>query len=444
MSARPPRRSGRYKLNLAQTLDTVIDDRVKGIPGGCGPLRLGEIGEQGWNLLGEDLPLPLLVLKRSALDHNLRLMRRYCERHHVALAPHGKTTMAPQLFDEQLRMGSWGMTAATVQQLQVYRRVGVRTVMFANQLVGEPGLRYVCAELANDPGFALYSWVDSVESVELLAAAARRHRVRRPFTVLAEVGYPGGRSGVRTLAQLDRLVSAIAAHGGAVQLTGVAGFEGLLRPAAASAPGPASAPAVRVESYLDTMAGFARRLATAGALADDFILTAGGSMSFGTVVAAFREFIGSRATVLLRSGCYLTHDHLMYARTSPLGAGNSDEADEIGHLEPALELWCYVHSTPEDDLALLTFGRRDAPYDHALPVPLRRHPGGHRDPMPIDGASVVELNDQHAYLRGPSGARVGDRIVLGISHPCTAFDKWRLVFVVDDDYNVIDGILTYF
>jgi D-serine deaminase-like pyridoxal phosphate-dependent protein len=444
MSARPPERPGGHLLNLSETLETVVDGRVKGVPGRSRPLRLREIGEQGWNVLAEDLPLPLLVIKRTALDHNLRLMHRYCQRHRVQLAPHGKTTMAPQLFDEQLRMGAWGITAATVQQLQVYRRAGVHRVMFANQLVGAPGLGYVFAELERDPGFDFYCWVDSAASVELLADAAKCHRSGRPVKVLAEIGYPCGRGGVRTRAQLDALVGAIAARARTVELAGVAGFEGLLdtEPLAGQVAPPAHP--VTKEAYLDTVAGYADRLLTSGTLPDGFILTAGGSTSFGAVVAAFGRFTGSAATVLLRSGCYITHDHLMNARTSPLGEGNSGEAIELGHLEPALELWCYVQSTPEDGLALLTFGRRDAPFDYGLPVPLRRYPAGSRDPVPLANARVVALNDQHAYLRDASGAAVGDRIVLGISHPCTAFDKWRLVPVVNDDFDVIDGILTYF
>ena len=43
-------------------------------------------------------------------------------------------------------------------------------------------------------------------------------------------------------------------------------------------------------------------------------------------------------------------------------------------------------------------------------------------------------------LASLGGALVGARIV----HPCTAFDKWRLVPLVDDDYTVVDAIRTFF
>jgi D-serine dehydratase len=436
-------RSVTMRLRLDEALDTIIDDRTKGVPGSSRPVALRDLGSLGWNVLAEDLPLPLLVLKRRALQSNLAVMRDYCARHDVALAPHGKTTMAPQLFDEQLRMGAWGMTAATVQQLQVYRHFGVDRIMYASQLVGAPGLRYLAGELTRYPDFELFTWVDSPESVELLADAARRWRPPRTFGVLVEVGYAGGRAGIRTQRQMDEVLRAIDRHS-SVDLVGVAGFEGLLDAEPFAGHPPVDPGALTPQRYLQQVASAVESLLAAGVLPDEYILTAGGSASFDAVVATFDQFIGSKATVLLRSGCYITHDHLMNARTSPLSLGNSAEATASMHLEPALELWTQVQSAPEDDLAILTFGRRDAPFDYGLPIPLRRYPAGSQQPVALPGASVQALNDQHAYLRGAGDVHVGDRIVLGISHPCTAFDKWRLIPVVDDDYTVVDGILTYF
>jgi D-serine dehydratase len=57
------------------------------------------------------------------------------------------------------------------------------------------------------------------------------------------------------------------------------------------------------------------------------------------------------------------------------------------------------------------------------------------------------MNDQHAYLRFASAQtapRVGDRVGLGISHPCTTFDKWRWMAMVDEHYDVVDAITTHF
>ena len=90
-------------------------------------------------------------------------------------------------------------------------------------------------------------------------------------------------------------------------------------------------------------------------------------------------------------------------------------------------------------------GKRDVPHDVGLPVPLRvRGRAGLREASGT--MEVVDLNDQHAYVRLPADEDLapGDLLGCGISHPCTAFDKWRLLPVVDDDYAVIDAVHTFF
>jgi D-serine dehydratase len=90
-------------------------------------------------------------------------------------------------------------------------------------------------------------------------------------------------------------------------------------------------------------------------------------------------------------------------------------------------------------------GKRDCPYDYYLPTPLRRYRAGETD-LDLSSCTITRLNDQHAYMRFESGMdlRFGDMIASGISHPCTAFDKWRFIPIVDDEYNVVDGLITYF
>ena len=117
-------------------------------------------------------------------------------------------------------------------------------------------------------------------------------------------------------------------------------------------------------------------------------------------------------------------------------------------LQPALEVWSMVQSTPEPGLAILTMGKRDASYDMDLPLPLYWHrPGaGGTGPTSAQGWEIFKMNDQHAYLRLPPGAevRVGDLIGCGISHPCTTFDKWQHLLLVDDSYQVTGMVNTVF
>ncbi|HAV36265.1 MAG TPA: hypothetical protein DCX52_07895 [Massilia sp.] len=117
-------------LALASLDEQLLIPGVKGLPI-TEPLHQGAMGVQGWKVLHADTSFPVAVLKTSALKHNLDWMRRFCERHKVSLAPHGKTTMSPQLFGAQLANGAWGITLASATQVQVAHRFGVRRVLLA-------------------------------------------------------------------------------------------------------------------------------------------------------------------------------------------------------------------------------------------------------------------------------------------------------------------------
>jgi D-serine deaminase-like pyridoxal phosphate-dependent protein len=341
-----------------------------------------------------DLPLPVLVLRDSAVEHNVALMARWCAERGLSLAPHGKTTMAPALIRRQLAAGAWAMTAATVPQLAVMRAAGAQRVILANELVGAPEIAWFEREREGIEAFCL---VDSVEGVRALAAG-----VRRPLGVLIELGGP--RAGCRTVERALEVADAIAPP---LYLAGVEGFEGTL-------------PAEEVDDFLAFMRTTVEALD--GRFGDEIIVTAGGSAFFDRVAEQLR-FAGLRVRVVVRAGCYLTHDDGLYAEATPLP-----------ELRAALELWARVLSCPEPGLAIAGFGKRDAPYDIGLPV-VRSHAG----------VLVDSLNDQHAYLHDPDGVlSVGDTVVCGISHPCTAFDKWPLIAVASDDDVVVGAVRTYF
>lgn len=414
----------------------VGDATTKGLPHDCRPLELSEIGQQGWRLQ-DDLPFPVAVLSASALEHNLQLMQHWVDDHGALLAPHGKTTMAPQLFARQLELGAWAITVATAHQLQVAHAHGVRRVLLANQLVDRRSAAWACRLLQQDPGFELLVYVDSPAGVALLAAAAAESGLDRPLDVLLEVGHLGGRTGTRTPEQAEAVAQAVVAAGDRLRLRGVSGFEGLapVQRFSAGCDGGGD----QVQALLADMAATYSRLHDRGLLADDHILTAGGSAAFDAVVDVLRPALRPGGRLVLRSGCYVTHDHGMYAGTSPLQ--ESDALPAAQALRPALELWSHVQSTPEPGLALLSFGRRDTGHDYGFPRPLR-HLGG----QDLSAASISGVNDQHAYLRLPDGVEVevGDVVVCGISHPCTTFDKWRVLLVVDDDGVVVDAVATFF
>lgn len=425
---------------LRALLDEPIGIAHKAFPTELATVPLGEIGARGLRLDAGDLLLPALVLREEPLAHNIRLMADWCAARGVSLAPHGKTTMAPQLFQRQLDAGAWAITAASVSQARVMHAYGVRRVLIANEVTDVAGARWIAETTNDDPSFELLCLVDSIDGVTLLDDALVAAGARRELPVLIELGTAGRRAGVRADEDARAVAAAVAASA-QLRVGGVECFEGVA--------GPGLGPEVmaEVDELLERVRHLAEWLDASGQLGgnDELLLTAGGSVFFDRVAELLPRVRLDRPTrVVVRSGCYVTHDSIGYEQYSPLGGVRG--AAEAERLRPALELWSAVLSRPEHDLAILGFGKRDAPFDAGLPTPLRAlAPDG--EPRDLgEGAEVFSLHDQHAYARLGGDARldVGDRVVLGISHPCTAFDKWSLLPVVDRDDRVIDAVRTLF
>ena len=422
-----------------------LDDRVKGIPAGVAPFRLGEIGAKGWNVLKEDLPLPVAVLKDRALAQNGRWMAGFLELTGAVIAPHGKTTMSPQLFQRQIEDGAWAITVATAHQIQVCRRFGFKRVLLANQLVGRQAIRGVLEALREDWDFEFFCLVDSLAGVENLARAVRDYPLGRPFQVLLECGVAGGRTGCRdqaTALTVARAVKDAAPH---LALRGVEGFEGLIQADTRAEQ------EAKVGAFLDFLGSVAKACEVEELFGEGpVILSAGGSAYYDmTVERLGAAGLEREARVVTRSGCYLSHDSDRYRRSFARLKERMPAVEALGEgLLPALEVWAYVQSCPEPGRVILTMGRRDVSFDAGLPVPQTWfRPGQQGAPEAVaDGCKVVKLHDQHAEMTAPAGHpyKVGDLVSFGISHPCTTFDKWRVIPVVDEAYTVTSAIRTFF
>ncbi|MGI8714180.1 MAG: alanine racemase [Solirubrobacteraceae bacterium] len=412
--------------------ETPAQPGTKGLPLTAAGLTLGDVAHSGWNVLTDGLPMPVMLLKQTALQTNLAVMVAYCEQYGVALCPHGKTTMSPQLFRRQIEAGAWGLTAATPAHLRLYRRFGVQRIIYANQLVEPAVIDWLATELERSPEFDFYCLVDSVRGAELLEAGLSGRTAR--VGVLVEVGYAGGRGGVRSRDAARQVAAAVDAAP-SLELVGIECFEGLLG-------GTDPAALARVDEFLGFVRDVAADLQAGSSLsrAPEMIVSAGGSAYFDRVISAFGGG-QTPARLILRSGCYLTQDGGFYADASPLDR----RRDGPPLLRDAIEIWSAVLSRPEPGLAITSLGRRDAPQDKGMPIPTAAVVDG-GPPSRLEGASVTALSDQHAHVLVDPGCALGpgDLVGFAISHPCTAFDRWRLIPVVDDAYVVCDAILTFF
>ncbi|MFI8259578.1 MULTISPECIES: amino acid deaminase [unclassified Streptomyces] len=416
--------------------DEPLDHRFKGLPPDAerAGLTVGQLAAEKRDLYSGGFTTPVLTLDAEALEHNLTALGTYAARHGLAFAPHGKTCMAPQLFRRQLDHGAWGITAAVPHQARVYRAFGIRRIFLANELVDPAALRWVAAELAADPGFRFVCYVDSVRGVQLMDRALRGQP--QVVDVVVELGAgEGARTGARTDEDCRAVADAVAGAA-TLRLVGIAGYE-------AEVPG---ADPESVHAYLRRLTALAVEFDRAGRFAaglEEIVVSAGGSAWFDAVADVFAELpeLSRPVLKLLRSGAYVSHDHGWYTRLTPF-----NRVPEEGGLRPAFRLWTQVVSRPSPTQAFVNAGKRDIAYDLGLPEAELVRDALTGEERPAAGVRVVKLSDQHAWLETESAddVNVGDWVALGMSHPCTIFEKWPLIPVVEADGTVTDYVRTFF
>jgi D-serine dehydratase len=422
----------------ANTLD-LIAPLNKGLGSLQQATPVDEIVQQGsrggWNLLREDLSLPVAVLYEDKLRHNLHWMRQFIAAYGVKLAPHGKTTMAPRLFEMQLKAGAWGITLATAHQSLVAYTHGVRRILMANQLIGKENMAIV-GRMLRDPALEFYCLVDSAAQINQLGEFFSASKQR--LNVLIELGVTGGRAGVRNDEQLQSVLDALTLWSDSISLCGIEIYEGVLNDEAS------------IRDFLQHAVAVTRKLAEEKRSDRAPILLSGAGSAWYDVVAdvfSAAQF-GDSVEIVLRPGCYLTHDVGSYLKAQKEILQRNPIARQMNSgLLPALQVWAYVQSVPEADKAIIGMGKRDAAFDSGLPTPaLHFRPGSETPRSAPAHWEVSKMMDQHAYLQIDAGddLRVGDMIGFDISHPCLTFDKWRTLPILNASYDVIDLVNTYF
>ena len=386
------------------------------------------------NVLAEDVCLPAAVIKKSALLNNIEWMQRYADARGVALAPHGKTTMTPWIFQAQQQAGAWAIGVGSAWQAGAAMASGIKRVLMVNQLVGNANMQVVAQLKQRYRDVDYVCCVDSVENATALSAFFAAQNLT--LDVLVELGVPGGRCGCRTTDAALALAQRIAGLPG-LRLRGLELYEGVLH---------GDDPQPQVEALLRDAAALACRMAP---LVDgEFILTGAGTVWYDVVctvwLAAEKP---ARCRIVIRPGCYITHDRGIYAEAQQALIERDRIACDLGgDLVSALELVAMVQSVPEADRAVVNFGKRDCAFDAGLPQPVAHYRNG--QPLSFQPQSItsVGIMDQHCMVKLTPGCdvRVGDILVFGTSHPCLTFDKWKALLLIDDDYRVVEELETLF
>lgn len=407
----------------------------KNFPAGTKGVWVNEKSDGQYSLINEEICLPAAVIRKSAINNNLNWMQQFANHHQVKLSPHGKTTMTPALFSEQLEAGAWGITVATPAQAETAAMAGARHILMANQLVGKANMALI-ARLMRQHGAQFYCCVDSCENAAQLSHFFSEAALT--LNVLIEYGVPGGRCGCRNHEEVETLAGFIQAASG-LTLYGLEVYEGVIHGADAED---------KIRLFLRDAVMLVEQLTEKKLITVDRpIVTGAGSAWYDIVADEFSSH--PHLTAIIRPGCYLIHDTGIYQdaqqQVMSRARRNQGYACELGgDLESALELWAYVLSVPEACKAVIGMGKRDVAFDAGLPLVER----GFRDgqALNVQGLEVTAIMDQHTFVNVPAGTdlRVGDILVFSTSHPCLTFDKWRYICVADDTDTVTHFVDTRF
>ena len=400
---------------------TVIEGKFKGFPIDSYGKTLEQFLATKPNLFTANFQFPIMLLKESAVKNNIAQMMSFCNSVNAELAPHVKTTMSPQLAQMQVAAGATALTVANFWQGSIFLKHGFKNLIIANEVLDPTAIAEI-AKINKQKQAEIIFYVDSILALEIIQKFTPLEGEQNLFI---EIGAENGRGGVRELSLVEQLAQRIKADK-RLNLIGVTGFEGAV---------PDAARGRRGERKISK---FCQKIVAAAQLAypyksdQPFVISAGGSAYFDIVARELNKFEKPRR-LLLRSGGYITHDHKYYEEIYPFASTDRS-------FQPAIEVWGQVISKPERDFGVLNLGKRDIGNDLHNPIPIKSYDGQ----VKSFSAVIEKLNDQHGYLRGKQEFFLGQLIGLGISHPCTTFDKWGLILLVNDDYDLIDCMQTFF
>jgi D-serine deaminase-like pyridoxal phosphate-dependent protein len=169
-----------------------------------------------------ELDTPLLCLDLPVMEANIGAMAQFIAARGKLWRPHMKCHKSPTIALEQMAAGAIGQTCGKVSEAEVMAAAGIRDLLIANMIVGEPKLERVAALCRSaDPIVAC----DHYAQVEPLAETCRRRGVS--CRVVIEVNVGMDRVGIRPGRDTFDLAEAIDRLPG-VQIVGLMGYEGHL------------------------------------------------------------------------------------------------------------------------------------------------------------------------------------------------------------------------
>lgn len=391
---------------------------IKGLP-------VREKKEQQYDLRKGEVSLPCATLLSDAIEHNIEWMQNFADQCNVLLAPHGKTSLTPEIIKMQVDAGAWGISVANIQQAFIAKNAGAKNILIANQLVGEANFE-LAAKLMED--VELYVCIDSIPNVRALNSFFKRQV--KPINVLLEIGVSGGRCGLRSIEDVMSICAEVQSCNG-LSMQGIEFYEGVIH-------GDNEEESIRqfINYNCELFTNLCEKLVFD---TDTPIITGAGSAWYDLVIESFQK-IDTKSRKIIRPGCYVSHDKGIYevAQNKVLDRiVNSDsfEQEVNTDLKSAIEVWAYAQSRPESNLVIVNLGKRDVAFDTDLPSLERVYRNGQLLNIDMSLVSTTDIMDQHMFLKVTEDCQieVGDTLVFSTSHPCITFDKWRYIAICKDD-----------
>src|SRR5690606_24097607 len=421
-------------------MERVLNGHIRGFPSDQQPVSANEIAKLALDPRAGTAQLPIITFDPTAWDQNCNAMFAYLAAVGAKIAPHAKTPMSPELAADLMKRGAVALTVADIRQAATMLDHGFEKLILANQIGGKASGARLGRLLAQYEDAQITLYVDSLAALEVAAEVAQS--AGRKVDFLIEVG--GGRAGARNM-QLVTEILDNAEQNSALSAVGIAAYEG----ASSSADSDATREAIRA---LHGFAAEAFALLRARKPSQRLVLSSGGSSFFDLVIEDLGPLVEAdgNANLILRSGAIFFYDHGIYAKgLANMDARGGFEIAGIGPaieaFRPALRVYAEVLSRPEARLAVCGMGMRDVSFDQGLPVAIALYRDGKEREIP-QGAEVFKLNDQHAFLNIAENAdiEVGDIIAFGISHPCTALDRWSWLYVAGEDGKITNALPLHF
>ena len=434
-----------------QILNSKIDSKTKGI-NEINKIKVKDIPNKKWNILKENVQFPILTMKESVFKKNIKSMNNFANYNGVSLAPHCKTSMCPQILKKLNDLNYWGFSAANNQQLSMLLEMGIKKIIIANLITNKSNIINLF-KLIEKYGYAkkIYLCVDSTFGVNLLKELSIQYKFKHKLRILIETGFQNSRNGVRNLNSLNILTGKIIKLPSNFIFCGILFYEG----------------AVSEKNYKKTinkvnkfisfsLKAFDYLLKNNFFSNEEIILSGGGSEYFDLIINSFQKYKNIKnIRLIIRPGTFIAYGHGHYLKSI-------ENIDKRGTLfinkknikatnlfNPSLELWGHIISMQDSNRAILNFGKRDVHYDRGYPIPLSIYRKGklfQKINPKQNKYKIYKMSDHHAFLyfTNDQDIRIGDLIKLGVTHPCVTIDKWDFFYMIDEKYNVKEGLKTFF